>query len=104
MGSKNWGQQFKDALFSVGEDDDDDDEGESSPPGPFDYFMHALSIPWKLLFAFVPPTDYCGGWACFVCALMMIAVVTAIVGDMANLVGCCLKLDPEITAITFVAL
>lgn len=34
----------------------------------------------------------------------MIAVVTAIVGDMANLVGCCLKIQPEITAITFVAL
>jgi solute carrier family 8 (sodium/calcium exchanger) len=34
----------------------------------------------------------------------MIAVVTAIVGDMANLVGCCLGIKGEITAITFVAL
>merc|ERR1712084_79157 len=34
----------------------------------------------------------------------MIAVVTAIVGDMANLVGCTLDIKPEITAITFVAL
>jgi len=34
----------------------------------------------------------------------MIAVVTAIVGDMANLLGCCMNINPEITAITFVAL
>merc|ERR1719453_2803970 len=68
------------------------------------YFMHILSLPWKILFAFVPPVDYCGGWACFFGALVMIAVVTAIVGDMANLVGCCMTIQPEITAITFVAL
>merc|ERR1712060_133946 len=59
---------------------------------------------WKLLFACVPPVDYCGGWLCFACSLMMIAIVTAIVGDMANLVGCTLGIKPEITAITFVAL
>merc|ERR1719265_1482537 len=66
--------------------------------------MHIISLPWKLLFAFVPPADYCGGWACFCGALFMIAIVTAIVGDMANLVGCTLGLEAEITAITFVAL
>jgi len=103
MGGKNWGQQFKDALFAVGEEDDDDEEP-SGGPGAFDYFMHVLAIPWKLLFAFVPPTDYCGGWACFVMALVMIAVVTAVVGDMANLVGCCFDILPETAAITFVAL
>jgi solute carrier family 8 (sodium/calcium exchanger) len=112
LSHRHWRQQFVDALFKVVDDDDDDDgeddgeDGEKKDDGPsaFDYFMHVISMPWKLLFAFVPPTDYCGGWACFVAALMMIAVVTAIVGDMANLVGCCLKIDPEITAITFVAL
>jgi len=56
------------------------------------------------LFAFVPPVDYAGGWACFCCSLGMIAVVTAIVGDMANLVGCCCDVLPETAAITFVAL
>merc|ERR550537_1629548 len=69
-----------------------------------DYFMHVISLPWKVLFAFVPPPDYCGGWACFCGALVMIAGVTAIVGDMANLVGCCLDILPEDCAITFVAL
>jgi len=105
VGRKNWGQQFVDAIFKVVDDDDEEEEDAEPPtPGPLDYFFHILNVPWKLLFAFVPPTDFCGGWACFFGALVMIAVVTAIVGDMANLVGSCLDINPEITAITFVAL
>merc|ERR1719444_745976 len=34
----------------------------------------------------------------------MIGGVTALIGDMAALLGCVLKIGPEITAITFVAL
>jgi len=107
---KNWQKQFYDALFEITGDDDDDDDDEKEggdlrePPSVFDWVMHIVSLPWKLLFAFVPPVDYCAGWACFGGSLVMIAVVTAIVGDMANLVGCCLAIEPEITAITFVAL
>jgi len=107
LGNKKWRKQFYDALFTVVEDEEDEDGGEEATPASpsvLDYFMHIVALPWKLLFACVPPVDYCGGWACFFGALLMIAVVTAIVGDMANLVGCCLKIQPEITAITFVAL
>merc|ERR1719424_2064955 len=107
MGQRNWLQQFKDAIFDLGDEDEEEagEEGaEKTGPSKLDYFIHIISIPWKLLFAFVPPPDYCGGWACFSGALCMIAVVTAIVGDMANLVGCCLDILPETAAITFVAL
>jgi solute carrier family 8 (sodium/calcium exchanger) len=106
LGNANWAAQFKDALFQVGEDEEEDDGegGGGGGPSKMDYFIHILSVPWKLLFAFVPPPDYCGGWACFCGALVMIAVVTAIVGDMANLVGCCFDILPETAAITFVAL
>merc|ERR1719321_1705683 len=103
MGHKNWAQQFHDALFEIGDGDGDGDE-EAEPPSKMDYAIHIVSVPWKLLFAFVPPVDYCGGWLCFCCALVMIAGVTAIVGDMANLVGCCMDILPEDCAITFVAL
>jgi len=107
-GSKNWGQQFYDALFQVGDDDEEADEDAptevGSGPSKLDIFIHVVSVPWKLLFAFVPPVDFCGGWACFCCALVFIGVVTAIVGDMANLVGCCFDILPETAAITFVAL
>jgi solute carrier family 8 (sodium/calcium exchanger) len=69
-----------------------------------DYVMHVLTLPWKLLFALVPPTDYCGGWVCFYCSLIMIAVVTAAIGDFAALLGCVLDIPDEVTAITIVAL
>jgi len=109
QGHANWGQQFKDAIFQIGDGDDEEEEDGGEPaekggPSKFDWFMHIVSVPWKLLFAFVPPCDFCGGWACFSGALVMIAFVTAIVGDMANLVGCTLDILPETAAITFVAL
>ena len=37
-------------------------------------------------------------------ALVMIGLVTAVVGEFANLFGCVLGIEPAITAITFVAL
>jgi solute carrier family 8 (sodium/calcium exchanger) len=111
-GHKNWAQQFHDAIFQIGDDDDEEEEGgeeggeptPKDPPSKFDIFMHVIGIPWKLLFAFIPPVDYIGGWACFCVALIFIGGVTWMVSDMANLVGCCLGLLPEENAITFVAL
>jgi hypothetical protein len=105
-------EQFKDALFKIS-DDDDDEEGdeddalkaeEDNTPGVQDYFWHFIGIPWKLLFATVPPTDYLGGYLTFFCALFFIGIVTILVGDLANLLGCALNMPSEITAITFVAL
>merc|ERR1712110_1275322 len=63
-----------------------------------------MGVPCKLIFAFVPPPQYLGGWATFFGALCVIGIITALIGDMANMVGCTMGLDPEITAITFVAL
>lgn len=41
-----------------GGDDDDGEGGSSQPSSPsaMDYLMHSLTIFWKVLFAFVPPT------------------------------------------------
>uniref|UniRef100_A0A914RSN3 Sodium/calcium exchanger membrane region domain-containing protein n=1 Tax=Parascaris equorum TaxID=6256 RepID=A0A914RSN3_PAREQ len=72
LGTSSWREQFLDALTVSaveGDDDNGGDEGDeedeskrstlSSPaqPGCFDYFMHFLAVPWKLLFASIPPTD-----------------------------------------------
>jgi hypothetical protein len=51
-------------LFVTGDDDDDGgEEGEEpnpdeEPPTPScsDYIMHFVTLFWKLLFAFIPPT------------------------------------------------
>eukprot|EP00747_Dinoflagellata_sp_TGD_P025725 gnl/TRDRNA2_/TRDRNA2_131445_c0_seq12.p1 gnl/TRDRNA2_/TRDRNA2_131445_c0~~gnl/TRDRNA2_/TRDRNA2_131445_c0_seq12.p1 ORF type:complete len:897 (-),score=197.93 gnl/TRDRNA2_/TRDRNA2_131445_c0_seq12:231-2810(-) len=103
-GHANYLDQFKDAIYVNGGGDEGEEGEEFEPPGPKDYIMHAITFPWKLLFATIPPTDYGGGWVCFFCALAMIGVVTVFIGDMAGLLGCCLGIRNEITAITFVAL
>lgn len=65
---------------------------------------HFCAVGWKLLFAIVPPASYANGKGCFVVALAMIGVVTAIVGEIATVFGCVVGLRQSITAITFVAL
>eukprot|EP00929_Paragymnodinium_shiwhaense_P032520 TRINITY_DN18014_c0_g1_i1.p1 TRINITY_DN18014_c0_g1~~TRINITY_DN18014_c0_g1_i1.p1 ORF type:complete len:845 (+),score=169.45 TRINITY_DN18014_c0_g1_i1:125-2659(+) len=102
VGHSNWAEQFREA-FVIGADEEGED-GEEFTPGVLDYILHALNLPWKILFALVPPTDFLGGWLCFVSSLAMIGLVTAIIGDMASLAGCVLDIPDEITAITLVAL
>eukprot|EP00440_Ansanella_granifera_P055237 gb/GFBE01059879.1/.p1 GENE.gb/GFBE01059879.1/~~gb/GFBE01059879.1/.p1 ORF type:complete len:846 (+),score=191.75 gb/GFBE01059879.1/:1-2538(+) len=104
MGYQNWSQQFKNAFYVLGGEDEGDDEEDKQVPTVADYVVHVVTLPWKLFFALIPPTDYCGGWLCFVCSLVMIGLVTALVGDVAALFGCVLGLPDEITAITVVAL
>jgi len=69
-----------------------------------DAIMHFLLITWKLFFSLIPPVKYGGGWPAFFIALGMVGGITAIVGDAAELLGCCLGIPPAITAITLVAL
>lgn len=66
--------------------------------------MHFLTVFWKVLFAFVPPTDYWNGWACFVVSIIMIGVLTAFIGDLASHFGCTIGLKDSVTAVVFVAL
>ncbi|KAK6753708.1 hypothetical protein RB195_012974 [Necator americanus] len=115
LGTSSWREQFIDAL-TVNADDDDDDDGddedgeggdepkEKAPPSCGDYIMHFMTMPWKLLFATIPPTEYWGGWACFVVSIFMIGVLTALVGDLASQFGCWVGLKDSVTAISFVAL
>jgi len=101
--SSSWAEQFKEA-FEVSAGDDDDDDAEEVDPSYYDYFMHYLSLIWKVLFAFVPPTDIWGGWACFWSSISMIGVLTAVTGDVASHFGCTIGLADSVVAISFVAL
>ncbi|XP_035260990.1 sodium/calcium exchanger 1-like isoform X2 [Anguilla anguilla] len=105
VGTNSWRDQFIEAItVSAGEDDDDDDCGEEKLPSCFDYVMHFLTVFWKVLFAFVPPTDYWNGWACFVVSISMIGLLTAFIGDLASHFGCTIGLKDSVTAVVFVAL
>ncbi|XP_062863037.1 sodium/calcium exchanger 1b isoform X1 [Trichomycterus rosablanca] len=105
VGTNSWRDQFIEAItVSAGEDDDDEECGEEKLPSCFDYVMHFLTVFWKVLFAFVPPTDYWNGWACFVVSIIMIGVLTAFIGDLACHFGCTVGLKDSVTAVVFVAL
>lgn len=97
----SWGQQFKVACMlgpSIDEDNliDDVTTGEA--------IMHFFAMPWKLIFAVIPPRNIWGGWLAFCIALAVIGLITAIVAEFANLLGCAIGLKTSVTAITLVAM
>ncbi|XP_076843722.1 sodium/calcium exchanger 2a isoform X2 [Brachyhypopomus gauderio] len=100
IGSHSWTQQFIEAVtVSAG----DEAEG-AGQPSCCDYFMHTMTVFWKVLFAFVPPTEYWNGWACFIVSIIIIGLLTAVIGDLASHFGCTVGLRDSVTAVVFVAL
>lgn len=61
-------------------------------------------MPWKVIFATIPPRRFAGGWFAFVVALAEIGVVTFVVSEVATVLGCAVGLKTSVTAITLVAL
>eukprot|EP00732_Lithocolla_globosa_P002103 Lithocolla_globosa_v1_NODE_1276_length_2703_cov_31.340883.p1 type:complete len:868 gc:universal NODE_1276_length_2703_cov_31.340883:39-2642(+) len=90
VGSASWAEQFSDAV--------------EIPEGSVAKCFHFISLPWKLLFAFCPPTAFWGGYLTFFIALVFIGIMTALIGDLAALLGCSVGLKDSVTAITIVAL
>ncbi|XP_017793700.1 PREDICTED: sodium/calcium exchanger 1 isoform X1 [Habropoda laboriosa] len=104
-GTSSWKEQFTEALtVSGGDEDEGEGGGEAAAPSTMDYLMHGVTIFWKVLFAFVPPTDIAGGYLCFVVSIFGIGVVTAVIGDIASYFGCTLGIKDSVTAVVFVAL
>ncbi|XP_042895343.1 sodium/calcium exchanger 3 [Parasteatoda tepidariorum] len=103
IGTSSWKEQFLDVI-TVSAGDDDEDGDEEKMPSCSDYVMHFFTIFWKVLFAFIPPTDCFGGWACFIISIAVIGLLTALVGDLASHFGCTVGLKDSVTAISFVAL
>jgi len=63
-----------------------------------------LTLPWQLAGACIPPKSYLDGWLCFFVSLGCIGGITALIGDLAELLGCVLNISDATTAITLVAL
>jgi len=107
-GSSSWLEQFSDAFTVQAEDDDEEgeegEEAEEKMPSCGDYIMHFLTLPWKLIFAFIPPTAIYGGYATFVISIAFIGLCTAVIGDVAGHLGCFINLKDCVNAIAFVAL
>ncbi|KAF2900786.1 hypothetical protein ILUMI_05386 [Ignelater luminosus] len=52
IGTSSWKEQFVEALTVSSSSDE-----EEKVPSCCDYFLHSVTLFWKILFAFVPPTD-----------------------------------------------
>lgn len=61
-GTSSWKEQFTEALSvsgggeRVGDEQVTAEERRQPPASPSDYFMHCITVFWKVIFAFVPPT------------------------------------------------
>lgn len=80
------------------------EDGEIEDISAIDAILHFLSIGWKVLFACCPPPHWGGGIPCFLAAIAFVGALTAIVGEIAGVMGCVMGLKPGVTAITFVAI
>ncbi|XP_039971110.1 sodium/calcium exchanger 3-like [Bactrocera tryoni] len=116
IGTTSWKEQFLDAMTVSGgggldvedadddieyeEDEDDDDTG----PSGCEYFMHFLSIFWKICFSIIPPAKICSGYPCFFISIILIAICTAVLTDVSSHFGCTLGVLDSVTAICLVAL
>merc|ERR1739848_724563 len=102
VGSSSWLEQFTDAFTVQAEDDDEEEEGEEGEekmPSCGDYIMHFLTLPWKLIFAFIPPTGIGAGYPTFVISILFIGLCTAVIGDVAGHLGCFINLKDCVNAI-----
>jgi len=101
-GSAKWADQFLQAMRVSGDPEAEEDAPEK--PSMCAWVLHFVSLPWKLLVALVPPAELGGGWPCFATAIIVIGILTAVIGDLANLLGCAIGLKNSVVAITLVAL
>ncbi|XP_056017279.1 sodium/calcium exchanger 3-like isoform X1 [Ostrea edulis] len=96
VGKQSWANQFREALNVNG--------GDLETATAFSYLLHFMTFGFKSIFALIPPPSIWGGWLCFIVSLIFIGLLTAVVADLANIFGCLIGLESEVTAITFVAL
>jgi len=97
----SWSSQFKSACMLCPQVDEDDLIVEDV--SLMEAMMHFATIGWKILFAFIPPVNIGGGVPAFAVALTFIGLITAIVAEVATVLGCTLGLEEAVTAITLVA-
>merc|ERR1719183_2375408 len=97
-GFAEWCDQFKSAFFVNGSIE------EQREAGKLDWVIHIFTFPWKVLYSFVPPPAFFGGYLCFVVCIFCIGMNTAFISDVAEMFGCVLDVPDVVTAISFVAL
>ncbi|CAH9140500.1 unnamed protein product [Cuscuta epithymum] len=62
-----------------------------------------LQLPWRLLFAFIPPCQAAHGWPSFICSLIFISGIAYVVTQLTDLISCVTGISPYVIAFTALA-
>ncbi|XP_015951159.1 magnesium/proton exchanger [Arachis duranensis] len=63
----------------------------------------SLLLPWRFLFAFVPPCHIAHGWISFICSLLFISGIAYIVTRITDLISCVTGINAYVIAFTALA-
>eukprot|EP00261_Vitis_vinifera_P035381 XP_019076624.1 PREDICTED: magnesium/proton exchanger isoform X2 [Vitis vinifera] len=66
-------------------------------------FWQLLLLPWRFLFAFVPPPHIAHGWFAFICSLIFISGIAYIVTKLTDLISCTSGINSYVIAFTALA-
>lgn len=65
-----------------------DDSGKNLALTAVEFIGYLITLPWRFIFAFLPPPSLLHGWAAFLCALAHITVIACFLIKLTNLFGC----------------
>ncbi|KAL2609756.1 hypothetical protein R1flu_028329 [Riccia fluitans] len=80
-----------------------DENGKEIVPPLRNLLWHMVTLFWRVLFAFIPPTSLLHGWPAFVTALLCIAGISTVSIQLANLFGCVTGLNSYAISILILA-
>ena len=65
-----------------------DENGKDISLTTADFIAHLITFPWRVLFAFLPPSALWHGWPAFLSALAYITAIANFLIELSNLFGC----------------
>ncbi|KAL8143054.1 hypothetical protein V2J09_016086 [Rumex salicifolius] len=95
-----WRQQFQDALML---EDTETKKNGSICLRMGKIFWQFILLPWRFLFAFVPPYHIAHGWIAFICSLIFISGIAYIVTKLSDLISCVTGINDYVIAFTALA-
>lgn len=95
-----WKKQFLDVIVFQGQVDD---SGKNLALTAVEFIGYLITLPWRFIFAFLPPPSLLHGWAAFLCALAHITVIACFLIKLTNLFGCVTGISKYTLALTVLA-
>lgn len=95
-----WRQQFHNALTL---EDRKTRKNSEAPLRVMRIVWQLIILPWRFLFAFVPPSDIAHGWVAFSFSLIFITGISYVVTKLTDLISCVTGVNPYIIAFTALA-